>query len=165
MLIAVAATFARRHLRVYTRDLLALVTGAHSSIITLECISSSYTTTHPLLRILEIGCQTDSILFNWRQILEIHQFSDFIHQRGVIWNGVIWSNLSKSVRHSKKTVTELFDIQIREFPAAWRWGPRDWLSTFKGDERRTSTCDKHQKMACTKMKLATGSCCCQIQKK
>ena len=87
MAIAVAATVARRHLRVYTRDLLAFVTGAHSSIITLECISPSYTTTYPLLRILEIGCQTDFILFNWRQNLEIHQFPDFIHQH------FKWSNI------------------------------------------------------------------------
>ena len=56
-----AATIARRHLHVYTPNLLAFVTGAHSSMITLECISSSDTTTSPLLTILEIGCQTDSV--------------------------------------------------------------------------------------------------------
>ena len=102
-----AATNARRHLHVHTRDLLALVTGAHSPIITLECISPSDTTTSPLLRILEIGCQPNSTLFNWRQNLEIHQFPRFHSsaRTDFKWSNV--DNLLKFVRHSKKTVTEL----------------------------------------------------------
>ena len=58
------ATAACHHLQNYTRHLLTLVKGALSSILTLECISSSDTTTSPLLRILEIGCQPNSIMFS-----------------------------------------------------------------------------------------------------